>query len=71
MNEEITIPLLIIVAVILISQSIFLFIHARKYGHNYWFWGIIGLIQAPMPTLAYLIFVRKVFHKKNPEGMND
>ncbi|MED3551418.1 hypothetical protein [Cytobacillus praedii] len=71
MNEEIPVPFLIIVAMILICQSIFLFIHARKYSHNYWFWGIVGLIQAPMPTLVYLIFVRKVFHKKNSKGMKE
>ncbi|MFE8696246.1 sigma-Y antisigma factor component [Cytobacillus sp. FJAT-53684] len=71
MKEEISIPLLIVVAIILISQSFFLFIHARRKGHNYWFWGIIGLIQAPMPTLAYLIFVRKVFHKNNVEGTKE
>ncbi|QED47103.1 hypothetical protein [Cytobacillus dafuensis] len=64
MNEEISVPLLIVVAVILISQSIFLFSNARKHGHNYWLWGILGLIQAPMPTLVYLYFVRKLWHKK-------
>lgn len=64
MTEEISIPLLIVVAVILISQSIFLFLDARKHGHNYWLWGIIGLIQAPVPTLVYLIFVKKLWQKK-------
>lgn len=64
MTEEISIPLLIVVAVILISQSIFLFLDARKHGHNYWLWGIIGLIQAPVPTLIYLIFVKKLWQKK-------
>ncbi|EWG12433.1 hypothetical protein [Cytobacillus firmus] len=62
-GEEISFPLLIIVGVILISQSMFLFLDARKHGHNYWLWGIIGLIQAPMPTLFYLIFVRKIWQK--------
>ncbi|MBS4188744.1 sigma-Y antisigma factor component [Bacillus sp. FJAT-49705] len=65
MNEEISVPLLIVVAVILISQSIFLFSNARKHGHNYWLWGILGLIQAPMPTLVYLYFVRKLWHKSS------
>lgn len=65
MKEEISVQLIVIVAVILISQSIFLFTNARKHGHNYWFWGIIGLIQAPMPTLFYLIFVRKLWRKKS------
>ncbi|WP_433957544.1 sigma-Y antisigma factor component [Cytobacillus horneckiae] len=48
-------------AIILISQSLFLFINARKHGHNYWLWGILGLIQAPMPTLFYLLFARKLW----------
>ncbi|KAF0823984.1 sigma-Y antisigma factor component [Cytobacillus firmus] len=64
-SEEISLPLLIIVGVILIAQSMFLFLDARKRGHNYWLWGIIGLIQAPMPTLFYLIFVRKIWQKKD------
>ncbi|UII56842.1 sigma-Y antisigma factor component [Cytobacillus spongiae] len=65
MNEEISLPLLIVVAIILICQSIFLFMDARKHGHNYWFWGIIALIQAPMPTIVYLIFVRKIWQNKD------
>ncbi|MCM3706302.1 MULTISPECIES: sigma-Y antisigma factor component [Cytobacillus] len=64
-NEEISLPLLILVGVILIAQSTFLFLDARKNGHNYWLWGMIGLIQAPMPTLFYLIFVRKIWQKKD------
>ncbi|MEQ2529616.1 sigma-Y antisigma factor component [Bacillaceae bacterium CLA-AA-H227] len=63
MNEQISLPLVFMIGVILISQSIFLFINARKYGHNYWFWGTIGLIQAPMPTLFYLLFARKIWKK--------
>lgn len=67
MNEEISLPLLIVVGVILICQSTFLFIDARKHGHNYWLWGIVGLIQAPMPTLFYLLFARKLWKRKNQE----
>ncbi|WP_108671948.1 sigma-Y antisigma factor component [Peribacillus acanthi] len=51
------------VVVILLAQSIFLFIDARKHGHNYWFWGIVGLIQAPMPILIYMLLIRKVYKK--------
>jgi hypothetical protein len=56
-----TVIMLIVVAAILLSQSIFLFTDARKHGHNYWLWGILGLIQAPFPMLVYLIFARKIF----------
>ncbi|HJV16356.1 MAG TPA: sigma-Y antisigma factor component [Bacillales bacterium] len=63
-GEQLTLPVIILVAAILLSQSLYLFLDARKRNHNYWLWGIVGLIQAPMPTLFYLIFVRKVFKKK-------
>ena len=64
MSEELSLPVIILVAAILLLQSIFLFLDARKRNHNYWLWGIVGLIQAPMPTLFYLVFVRKIFRKK-------
>lgn len=51
MNQEIV--LIIIVAVILLLQSIYLFLNARKRNYNYLLWGIVGLIQAPMPILIY------------------
>ncbi len=60
----------ILVAIILLLQSIYLFMDARKRNHNYWLWGIVGLIQAPMPTLFYLIFVRKIFRKKKRKERN-
>jgi hypothetical protein len=63
MNDELSITGIIIIAAILLLQSIFLFLDARKRNHNYWLWGILGLIQAPMPTLFYLLFIRKVFRK--------
>lgn len=52
------------VAVILILQSTWLFLDARKNGHNYWIWGLLGLIQAPMPSLIYLVFVKRVLSKR-------
>jgi hypothetical protein len=64
MNGELTPAMLALVALILLSQSIFLFTNARKHGHNYWLWGILGLIQAPMPLLFYLLFVRKIWQRK-------
>lgn len=64
MNEKYSLPVISMVAAILLVQSIYLFLDARKHNHNYWLWGIVGLIQAPMPTLFYLIFVRKIFRQK-------
>ncbi|MDP4083964.1 MAG: sigma-Y antisigma factor component [Bacillota bacterium] len=65
MRGDITLPEIFLVALILLCQSVFLFFDARKRNFNYWLWGIVGLIQAPMPTLFYLIFVRKVWKKTN------
>ncbi|MDM5328405.1 sigma-Y antisigma factor component [Neobacillus sp. CF12] len=64
MSNELSPTVIIMVAAILLLQSIFLFLDARKRNHNYWLWGIVGLIQAPMPTLFYLLFIRKIFRKK-------
>lgn len=47
-----------IAAMILLTQSIYMFVDARKNGMNYWFWGIIGLIQAPLPVIFYLLIKR-------------
>jgi hypothetical protein len=64
MSNELSPTLIIFVAAILLMQSIYLFLDARKHNHNYWLWGIVGLIQAPMPTLFYLLFIRKIFRKR-------
>jgi NADH:ubiquinone oxidoreductase subunit H len=47
--------ILVPVAAILLAQSIWLFLDARKRGRKYWFWGVWGLIQFPIPTLTYFI----------------
>jgi hypothetical protein len=65
MNEEPTLGLIIVVAFILLAQSLFLFINAKKHSHNHWLWGILGLIQAPMPTIFYLLFIRKIWKRDN------
>ncbi|MEC1524102.1 sigma-Y antisigma factor component [Neobacillus niacini] len=64
MTQDLSPTVIILVAAILLLQSIYLFLDARKRNHNYWLWGIVGLIQAPMPTLFYLLFVRKIFRKR-------
>ena len=56
--SKIDLIIFLIVAIILLIQSIYLFTDARKNGMNYWFWGIIGLIQAPMPLIFYLLVKR-------------
>lgn len=48
------VPILIL---LLLTQSMVLFVDAKKKGSYPWLWGIWGLIQLPMPTLCYLLFV--------------
>ncbi|WP_194165503.1 transcriptional regulator [Oceanobacillus sp. CFH 90083] len=48
---------LFIIIPLLLTQSILLFIHAKKHHHYPWFWGIWGLIQAPVPALTYLFYL--------------
>lgn len=48
----------ILLVTVLITQSTWLFIDARKRESMPWFWGLWGLIQTPMPLLFYFIFVR-------------
>lgn len=47
------------VALVLVlgAQGTLLFLDARRRGAKAWFWGIWGLIQVPMPTLFYWLFV--------------
>ncbi len=46
-----------VIVVILLVQSTLLFIDAKKKNGFAWFWGLWGLIQFPMPTLFYFLFV--------------
>ena len=48
-----------LLAVILFSQSIWLFQDAQKRHANPWLWGLWGLIQCPTPLVVYLLVVRK------------
>lgn len=53
----------ILALLLVIPQGTWLFIDARKQGQYPWFWGIWGMISFPLPTILYLIFVRKVLQK--------
>lgn len=66
MTELYDVPVLLWIPLIiaLLTQGIWLFIDARKREANSWFWGIWGLIQLPMPTLFYLLFVVRPFRKR-------
>ncbi|PRS01708.1 transcriptional regulator [Bacillus atrophaeus] len=49
---------------VVLSQGIFLFVDAKKRGRLAWMWGLIGLIQAPLPILCYYFFVIKPDREK-------
>lgn len=51
------------VSAVLLIQGTWLFMDARTYSRWPWLWGLWGLIQAPLPLLVYLLFVRKVWRK--------
>lgn len=76
MNDGHILPLgvYIILVLVLLAQSIYLFIDARKRGHARWFWGIWGMIQTPMPIVFYFIWSRKLspwIQKRREENGND
>ena len=54
----------IILAVILFSQGVWLFLDSRKRGVKKWFWGLYGLIQFPTPILIYLLIHHKSMNVK-------
>ncbi|MDS0527624.1 hypothetical protein NNC19_18195 [Clostridium sp. SHJSY1] len=57
---------LICVPIILIIQGTLIFRDAMKKDIPYpWIWGIIGLVQAPWPTIIYLIYRKRYFKRKN------
>ncbi|MGM0846345.1 MAG: sigmaY antisigma factor component [Bacillota bacterium] len=62
MTQEEILTLLLVIPLLLL-QSLFLFTDARKRGHKYWFWGLWGLIQCPVPLIFYFIFARKIISK--------
>lgn len=63
MDFELVVVILV-VAPILLAQSMLLFIDAKKKGAYSWFWGIWGLIQFPLPTLFYYFIVIRPYRKK-------
>lgn len=52
------------IAGLLVTQATYLFLNARKSGRNPWVWGGAGLVQFPLPAIAYLILERQDKRKK-------
>jgi hypothetical protein len=49
----------LLVTVVLLSQGTWLFLDARRRGARPWLWGLLGLVQFPMPLLLYWLIVRR------------
>lgn len=62
--EHVPPVLWLLIILILLIQSTWLFLDARKREKFHWFWGIWGLISFPLPVLLYMLFVRSRFIKK-------
>ncbi|AEP88828.1 transcriptional regulator [Bacillus spizizenii] len=54
----------VVAYLIVLAQGIFLFIDAKKRDRLAWVWGIVGLIQAPIPLVCYYFFVIRPDRKK-------
>jgi hypothetical protein len=54
----------VVLAIVLLAQGTWLFIDARRHEKYPWFWGIWGLMSFPLPSVLYLIFVRKIFRSR-------
>jgi len=52
------------ISALLVMQAVSLFFSARKSGRNPWVWGGAGLLQFPLPAIAYLILERQAKQKK-------
>ncbi|PFH85725.1 transcriptional regulator [Bacillus sp. AFS088145] len=58
--------ILVLVFIILITQSITLFTKAKKRNRSAWLWGLLGMIQFPWPSVFfYFLVVRKDRKKLN------
>lgn len=52
------------IGALLVTQAVGLFLSARKSGRNPWIWGGAGLLQFPLPAIAYFILERQAKQKK-------
>lgn len=51
-------PLVVLVALLLSTQALWIFLDARKRGENYWLWGIYGMTNVPSALIVYLLVTR-------------
>jgi bacteriorhodopsin len=50
----------IVLAVVLLTQSVWVFNDASKRGMNQWLWGVFALLNTPTNLIVYLIVSRSV-----------
>lgn len=53
-----------LIAILLLTQALWIFHDARKRGENAWFWGLLGLLNVPSSLIVYLLVTRR--RKNNP-----
>ncbi len=47
----------VLIVLLLGAQGTLLFLDSRRRGARAWLWGLLGLIQFPMPSLLYWLLV--------------
>lgn len=57
----------LLIAILLLSQGLFLFVDAKRRDGHAWLWGIAGLIQFPWPLIIYYYFVWRASRKKKEQ----
>lgn len=62
--EEVPVWGWFLIAIILLTQSSILYIQAKKIGKAPWLWGILGLVQFPVPSIIFMILWKKVWKRK-------
>lgn len=67
MMEDDKLLALLLVSPLMLTQSILLFLDARKKGAFAWFWGLWGLIQLPLPSIFYYFIVIRPYRKNKNE----
>ena len=49
----------LLLAVLVLTQALWIFHDARKRGENAWLWGLLGLLNVPSSLLVYLLVTRR------------
>ncbi len=45
-----------LLGLILLAQGLYIFKKAKKKGFNHWLWGFIGLLNAPLSLIYFLVY---------------